>query len=195
MGIGAASDIALHPPTEVNYVALELSGERGTGIIFLGVVQLPGTGGSFEAGVAQFAAPSVSIFKYFSPSEDDVTKILRHLLDPKGDHGQGALFLGTFLAQVELGFPIPEPELGLATVRTQVQTVFNRRPDLLISVPGRLVLGLENKINAADLDTQVAAYVECVRKRSRGLNWAFAFLTPDGRAPSAQSISPQDRGT
>lgn len=110
----------------------------------------------------------------------------------QGDHGQGTLFLRAFLAQ--LGRTVPEQELGRATVRDQVQTSFNRRLDLLIDVPGQLVLGLENKINAADQDRQVADYVEFVRFRSRAYgNWVFVFLTPDGASPSKQSIPPLDR--
>jgi hypothetical protein len=146
----------------------------------------------FEARAARFAAPSFSVFKYIPTSEDGVTRILRDLLDPQGDHGQGALFLRAFLAH--LGLAVPESELGRATVRDQVRTPFNRRPDLLIDIPGRLVLGLENKINAADQNEQIKDYVEFVRLRSRGHNnWAFVFLTPDGRPPSGQSIPAQNR--
>ena len=148
----------------------------------------------FEAQAARFAAPSFSIFKYFSTSEDDITKILRDLLDPRGDHAQGALYLQAFLAQLRLPFTVPEQELGRATIRTQVRTPFNRRPDLLIEVPGRLVLGLENKINAADQHEQVKDYVEFVQSRPQGHNnWAFVFLTLDGSPPSPRSISPEAR--
>lgn len=145
----------------------------------------------FEAQAARFAAPSFSVFKYILTSEDGVTRILRDLLDPQGDHGQGALFLRVFLAR--LGLAVPESELGRAIVRTQVQTPFHRRPDLLIDVPGQLVLGLENKIYAADLDLQVAAYVEFVRSRSKGCKWAIAYLTPNRRPPNERSIAPQER--
>jgi hypothetical protein len=63
----------------------------------------------------------------------------------------------------------------------------------MIDVPGRLVVGLENKINAADRERQVVDYVEFVRSRSQGRDWAFVFLTPNGREPSAKSIAPQER--
>jgi hypothetical protein len=111
---------------------LELSGERGIGIVFLRAVQLPGTGRALRGASRRFAAPSFSIFKYISTYEDDVTEIIRDLLDPHGDHGQGTLFLQAFLAQLELGFPGLESDLVRATFRTQARTAFDRRLDLLI---------------------------------------------------------------
>ena len=158
--------------------------------LFSGLSSYLGLAARFEARTAQLAAPSFSVFKYIS-DEDDVTRILRDLLDPQGDHGQGSLFLRVFREQ--RGLTVPEPELGRATVRDQVQTPFNRRPDLLIDVPDQLVLGLENKINAADQNEQVKDYVKFVQLRSRGRNWVFVFLTPDGRPPSPQSMPPRDR--
>jgi hypothetical protein len=125
-------------------------------------------------------APRFNVLKYMG--ENAVTSILRDLLDPRGDHGQGALFLKKFLAMRGLSIDVGINALWSATIRTQESTTNGRLLDLVIDLPNGAYCGLENKIGAAEQPDQVRDYIRFTREKRPG-NWKFVFLTPSGTAP------------
>jgi hypothetical protein len=136
------------------------------------------------------------------------TRVLAFLLDPRQNHGLGVRVLREFFAL--LGRMIPGPDRFEDLAReTDANTEILRRVrvkaehialgegcrecrcDLWLELEDSarsLAIVIENKIDSAEHDNQLAAYEEAVwghfRERRR-LNFdaKLVFLTPDGRAP------------
>ena len=54
---------------------------------------------------------------YMRPDENKISDILRDLLDPKGPHGQGCVFLDMFLRQLDLsGIPLMQSQRRFGNV-------------------------------------------------------------------------------
>ena len=115
------------------------------------------------------------------------------LLDPKGWHGLADRFAVPFVREA-----LAACGLGgeLAPVVEEVHREFStgRGPvDILLRLhqgDERLVLGIENKIDAPEGEEQLLRYGEGLAHRFRGETVALTFLTPDGRQPKSQPRCP-----
>jgi hypothetical protein len=113
--------------------------------------------------------------------------LLRALLDPKGDHGQGAKFLQLFLA--ECGVPDASFEAEGATVREEYYIGpktedSGGRIDLFLQDRRGRRLGIENKIDACDQENQVQRYKQFLGKGE------LLYLTLLEREPSNAATLP-----
>jgi hypothetical protein len=84
--------------------------------------------------------------------ETSHSRLLGNLLNPRGSHGQGTLFLDVFLRRI--GYPVPETDSWNVTVETG-------RVDILIwrNTPEKSAIIIENKSNnAADQLNQIYRY-------------------------------------
>ena len=121
--------------------------------------------------------------------------LLAHLLDPAGDHAQGALFLRSFLDLVQgaaksqgktLLLPVPEDPTRWRC-RKELP-IPKGQIDIVLRGPG-LLLVIENKIFTVDSKGQLQKYW-CFAKREaqeKRLLPVIVYLTPDGDPPT-QSI-------
>ena len=108
-------------------------------------------------------------FNVFTTLLDPADEVRLHsrfialLLDPNGDHGQGGLFLQSFLRQcVGKGF---ELDTTKCEVKTEHATSNSERLDIYLT-DGRKQLVIENKIYAQDGDKQLQRYVEVITSES-----------------------------
>ena len=115
------------------------------------------------------------------------SRILRALLDPKGNHGLGDAFLNAFIEQVgiqDLGLDtksatvIAEPNIGEIVKE-------DGRLDLLISSDNKAII-IENKINADDRDGQLCKYHKYGSSYKGGFE--LIYLTLDGKKASEKSL-------
>lgn len=135
---------------------------------------------SYESRISRFEAPRFNVFNYIEPDENKATEILADLLAPNGSHGQGSVFLVSFL--IRIGYERPSKRATeIAFVRTEHRTGGNRYIDLTV-VMEDCILALENKINAGEQPKQVGDYIDFLRC-DYGEKWFFVFLTPNGRNP------------
>ena len=130
-------------------------------------------------------APSFNLFRYLRNDELGLSRSIADLLDPKGPHGQGTLFLEAFLELL--------PQTGrfeprkLAKVILEHSTLEDRRIDILLKFENGLI-GIEHKPWAADQYRQVEDYAQYLESTSpTDKNWTLVFLSD--RAPSQESIS------
>jgi hypothetical protein len=124
-----------------------------------------------------------------------VSNELRHsnflgfLLDPYGSHGLGSQFLQRFLirAVAEATRPTPISALELGGLDLSEATV-ERETDqidvLIIDPSSRLVVVIENKIEAGETGNQLERYVQSIGARYPDWRKLFLFLTVEGDAPS-----------
>ena len=107
---------------------------------------------------------------------------LRWLLDPRGSHYQGDLFLKRFIERY-LSKEIPIDELSSCKVKSEDSDIVAGRVD--ISITGRsrsFIIVIEAKIDAVESAAQLKGY----RKRYENIfkKVVIVFLTKDGREPT-----------
>jgi hypothetical protein len=134
-------------------------------------------------------ATEFNIFDLIEPDENKLSDIIADLLDPKGSHGQGDLFL--LLLFKQLGRSLDAKYTKNATVQREAPThgilKYRRRIDVLVDAG--VLVAIENKVDSMEQRDQVKDYLEhldyCTRGRSAGN--VLIYLTPDGRPPESLS--------
>ena len=133
---------------------------------------------------------------YMRTDELGLSRIVADLLDPNAAHGQGLLFLRSFLEKI--GNQVPGgrvPALDPASVATRCERSIDSYGRLDISIEigtaGQkpLCIAIENKPFAADGEGQVDAYLKFLRSRYPG-RFLLIYLSPHGGLPSSESLPP-----
>jgi len=143
---------------------------------------------------ARQLSPGLAIMKVINPSENEISAILRVLLDPNGAHSHGTTFLSSFLERF-----LPESlrggELSGASVTLEARTDrldwHKRRIDILVETP-TLALGIENKPWAADQQEQISDYLLHLSKLNKERHHLL-YISGDGSLPNEGSISSLER--
>lgn len=89
--------------------------------------------------------------------------IIYSLLNPKGIHYQNDLFLNLFIEKV-IGIPVVDFGENIEVFREEL-TDTNRRIDFTIK-SSKYLIGIEMKVNAPDLNNQIADYYTFLKKES-----------------------------
>lgn len=123
------------------------------------------------------------------PWENDISRFIADLLSPRGKHGQGTIFLESFIQFLEVR--ASWANAGKAVVETEAITKGGRRIDIRITFgsPGSKpdgIIGIENKPWAGDQLNQVKDYIEEL-KSVAGESILFAYLSGSGEGPSRLS--------
>ena len=125
-----------------------------------------------------------NIFTLFHGFSDEVnlhSNFIASLLDPNGDHYKGDLFLKLFLETCGID------DFG---IDTSMATVFKefKHIDIYIS-DGKKHIILENKVYAKDQPTQIARYIDAIKKEGAEDEDIYVlYLHPDGKLPDNQSF-------
>lgn len=143
---------------------------------------------------ARFSSETGSDFNIFeianiSSDEIKICRVLYELLSPTGRHGQGKAYLALFMREV-LDIPECYADNGVRVYREYVIPHSNRRIDLVIESEN-LFLPIEVKIFSGDQQNQCRDYY-LFAKGKMGKEAKVYYLTPDGRAPSNESIGPEE---
>jgi len=150
-----------------------------------------------EKEVVRLTSPEFSLFNTLriEGDEDKHSRFIHHLLDPTGEHGQGALFLAAFLDMLS---DLPESAdqrvvvPGIGTVGDwwvqRERTIPNGRPDLVLSNRRQhWILVIENKISTQDHGDQLTRYAKWLESLGQQYEHRYlAYLTPTG----APAITP-----
>ena len=128
---------------------------------------------------------SYNIFQVLEIESKEVLicRFLGDLLNPKGSHGCGVLFLKHFF-QYLTPEAVPETELENAEVVLEEHTDKNRRIDIVIHLSTE-VYPIEVKIWTEDRDDQLHDYWEYCKKMNAH---KIYYLTPIGWKPSEKSV-------
>lgn len=135
-----------------------------------------------EKRFARQLAPRFSLFEAFRFDELTLSRCLGNLLDPTGTHGQGTLFLESFLELINTS--CSADDIKNATVQIEMSILDRRRIDLVIRCGGTLI-GIENKPWAIDQDQQLEDYAAWLEKQPG--KWKLIYLC--NSAPSEGSLS------
>ena len=120
---------------------------------------------------------------YLRTDEMGLSRIIADLLDPKGKHGQGTMFLKLMLNKLSFG-----PNRS-HTVRVDVEKTISgdRRLDVCVDIDGQHCLAIENKPYAGDQHDQVKDYLDWLKRKYDG-RFLLIYLSPTGEPPSSDSI-------
>ena len=130
----------------------------------------------FKLGFNVFSLVSDTYYK-----ENFHSEIIYALLNPKGEHGEGCLFLDLFLDYLinSLGCNLYTNNYKGAQVFNEKGIENQRRIDLLIISSTHAII-IENKIhNAVDMDNQLPAYYKYCRDNNLEVD-AVIYLSLDG---------------
>lgn len=127
-----------------------------------------------------------NIFSIAHIEHDEVRmcRIIKELIDPKGAHCQGAVYMKLFLEHVlKLDDALyADVNLENAVVEREKVIIGNRRIDLFITIPGRACIPIEVKLDAGDQDAQCSDYYHYAK------NSPLYYLTLDRHMPSPVSL-------
>jgi hypothetical protein len=130
-------------------------------------------------------ATGFNVFHLIEPDENKLSDILADLLDPKGGHGQGDLFLRLLFKQ--LGLRSDAKLTKDVTVQREAPThgilKYRRRMDVFVE--SRALLVIENKVDSLEQRDQVKDYLQHLQQCARGRQVRLIYLTPDGRPPGS----------
>ena len=152
--------------------------------------------GRAEERIERLTASRFSVFHYVWPDELALSRLIADLLDPRGRHGQGPLFLRLFLKALNRKMSqAPPPEIqGFETaalaetiVVTEAATSHldntQRRIDILLVNP-HWGLAIENKPWAGEQERQLADYQAQLARKYPDRPRALLYLSGDGSPPA-----------
>lgn len=168
-----------------------------------------------EAELARRIASGFNVFDYLRKDEYGLSRVVADLLDPAGPHGQGTLFLASFIGLVNCSHPrtflthqwrldeckvVVTREAGIDTKEPELQAP--RRLDIRIVVeapnhqPG--CIAIENKPYAGDGDNQVNAYRKWLACTYKGQvspeSWRSPRISSDQRPGTASGCTGKSGG-
>ena len=174
----------------------------------------------FETLYTPVLAPHFNAVSCSGPDENRLSKIIAMLLDPKGEHGQGRMFLDNFLQMLKeqdlknelaqqldiLTKHCEDPSTIKKTTRMLEVTTDclddqnkQRRIDILLDLNG-FGLAVENKPWAEDQPNQISDYLKHLSFKFNSnkatdavRDYLLVYLSRDGNPPSDYSIQEQDR--
>lgn len=123
-------------------------------------------------------AASGEAFNLFTITKTERVEVSTHsamlaeILNPRGLHGKGPLFLGLFLSHLGIEH---DPRLAEARVRKEETfAAVQGRVDIVIHLQSRIIL-IENKVDAEDGDEQLKRYAYV--GQASGKHWDLLYLT------------------
>jgi hypothetical protein len=133
-----------------------------------------------------------NVFDWIQPIENNLSDIIRDLLDPEGSHGQGGAFL-TLATKGLIPFPadVLPVEFHRCTVVREARTYTGRRIDLLLHF-GQTAIGIENKPFAGESKDQLTDYARYLHERFSG-KYYMVFL--HGTGVKSESLEPTLKAT
>ena len=143
-----------------------------------------------EAELDRRFAPRFNVLDLLKPKELDLSRIIANLLDPKGKHGQGALFLRCLLDKLRFDFDGDDEDLNRSHVTLESTNEDQSRLDIKVEIGRRHCLAIENKPWAEDQPNQVGDYLKALENYESHL---LIYLSGNGKGPSEDSLEKADR--
>jgi hypothetical protein len=141
-------------------------------------------------GIARITGENFNIFKLLRVETEEVrthSAMLAMLLNPKGMHEQGNIFIKLFLEHFEINF------LDFDSVEVFVEHSTNfGRIDILIQDKLKHTITVENKIYADDQDNQLWRYHQYAQTQTNLENIKLFYLTLWGYEASEKSLKSKE---
>jgi hypothetical protein len=144
-------------------------------------------------------ASGFNVFDLIRPDENRLSDVLALLLDPRGAHGQGDLFLRLLIEKLDTGLSAKQTKHAWVQREAPTRRIANNRRRMDVLVDANDLVAIENKVNAPEQPEQVKDYLEHLRRciQGRAARSTLIYLTPSGRPPdsiSREIVKQEDAG-
>lgn len=129
-----------------------------------------------------------NVFRYLRTDELGLSRMIADLLDPAGDHGQGATFLQLLTAKLNFA-----KDVNLAGAKVQTERPIDvdgrrRLLDICVEIDSKHCVVIESKSNdAGDQEGQVEDYLTWLERNYQ--HNMLVYLSPTGDYPSELSVA------
>ena len=129
-----------------------------------------------------------NVFRYLRTDELGFSRMIADLLDPAGDHGQGATFLHLLTAKLNFA-----KDVNLAGAKVQTERPIDvdgrrRLLDICVEIDSKHCVVIESKSNdAGDQEGQVEDYLTWLERNYQ--HTMLVYLSPTGYRPSELSVA------
>ena len=147
--------------------------------------------------ISRLSGEDFNVFKVLKLTTDEVrvhSAFLAELLNPKGTHGQGIVFLKYFVEKINM----LDFDCSSASVKVENHISFKSddntrggRVDILITDKNSNCIVIENKITAGDQDKQLIRYYNYCKDRSFK-SFKLLYLTLYGNEASEMSVKSEN---
>ena len=121
-------------------------------------------------------APDFKMLSILGSDELALSKYFALLLNPRGEHGQGSLFLDLFLQQFDIPSWLRKEELVNCKVTLEKQTNAMRRIDIFLQFKSG-VIGIENKPWAVEQNNQLNDYKDFLKSSVKQMdNYLLIYI-------------------
>ena len=143
------------------------------------------TAATLDAELDRQLARRFNVFRYLRADEVGFSRMIADLLDPAGDHGQGALFLKLLADKLDFARGV-----NLRQAKVERERKIDRRSlDISVEIDDEHCLAIESKSNfAGDGESQVEDYLKSLKRYRNSL---LLYLSPTGAGPKEASVGPQ----
>ena len=120
------------------------------------------------------------------------SNVLAWLLDPNGHHGLGDTLFKSMLLEIirdygGVGLPHIEDIIGAGFTDLKVLREWRNIDLFAVSPSNKLLVVIENKVNADESEHQLSKYVEIVERKYPAHKKVFVYLTLDGAPPKGSN--------
>ena len=127
-----------------------------------------------------------NVLDYLRTDELGLSGVVADLLNPEGNHGQGAVFLQLLLDKV--GFKV-DGKISGSRVDVELTIEDQSRLDIAVRIDERHCLAIENKPYAGDQHGQVEKYLKWLKQYDKHM---LIYLSRTGGGPAEHSIGKAD---
>lgn len=135
---------------------------------------------SSQEKINRYLSEDFNVFNFIQPDENKISDIIADFLRLNGSHGQGDIFLRSFLRRIDKPYFSSTYKVTREAPTTFIQAN-NKRLDILVNF-GTFGFGIENKPWAGEQPLQLKNYQSELIKRF-GENYFIVFLTKDAHEP------------
>ncbi len=140
-------------------------------------------------------ASGFNVFDLIRPDENRISDVLALLLNPRGAHGQGDLFLRLLIKKLNTGLNLKDTKHAKVWREASTHKIDNSRRRIDVLVDAGDLVAIENKVNADEEPGQIKDYLEHLRlwTEGRSVRSTLIYLTPGGRLPDSLQRENLDR--
>ncbi len=140
-------------------------------------------------------ASGFNVFDLIRPNENRISDVLALLLNPRGVHGQGDLFLRLLMEKLDTGLNLKDTKHAKVRREASTHKIENNRRRIDVLVEAGDFVAIENKVNADEEPGQIKDYLEHLRlwTEGRSVRSTLIYLTPSGRLPDSLHQENVDR--
>ncbi len=138
--------------------------------------------------------PDFNAFQVLSPKETQLSRFIGELLNRKGVHAQGKIFLDQFIDSFLRKKAFFKNAKSVDVSLEYANKSLDGQIDIFIVFENKFAIAIENKPFADDQERQIMRYCDFMAREYGKDNFLMIYLSADGSNPTDKSLSKDERG-